>query len=469
MNVCTALPTILKLDDPILLHGSRLDRRLLAQAESKLTLRRVRRTSPIASVFVATNLHDIDSSRTSVTNTSQTKIGRGKRFGLKDSSLAPVPQSWKVKEHHSTFLQKDRMPSFTTAMKGLEEKSDMTNQKLDALDLSLNSRARLYPIHASLPLQANVDKQAIVLNERTISGRLKRTKTKTKATTRFLPYPSFCNLNARPRHQYLMPTVQTRHIGRKSSLETALFGSPSVLQPKQVAWFILIVAVDYRGLQDPVHDLGFWRNVLGDPALESEIIYFIELVGEEATPENINKNLTEMYHDSESLGKIGPSNLFVYLTGEGDEQNRMRLLDGKFISEDDIDRWLAELHKSCGYTRPIILALDICRVNADKPSARMHHGINLICSASPGEKAKAIRFQSNQPMPYSCFVLAFITASKSSSTSTNDDFKADIERRLKQLIGLMDSAPSKRISGESNDGPGPQVPDWSQANVSDHN
>ncbi|CAE6409489.1 unnamed protein product [Rhizoctonia solani] len=315
-----------------------------------------------------------------------------------------------------------------------------------------------------------MDEPASISKEYMISGRLKRIKT--KANSRFLPYPGLTNLNTRRRHRGLTPTtVEINHIGRKSSLETALFGDPRLLQPDQIVWFVLVVAVDYLGLQDPEHDLESWRTMVDDPALNSEIIYFFKLAGEEATPENIKKELAHLYHDSEALGNIGRPNLFVYLTGEGDDQNRMCLLGGKSVSEDDISRWLAELRTTYGYTRPIALVLDICRNNKDKPGVKVHYGIELICSASPGEQAEAIRFESDQAKPYSCFMLAFIAASTGSRASTSVGFKADLEHRLNQLIRLINSAPSKKIPDGSTgeDGPSSQAPDWSRANVSDPN
>jgi hypothetical protein len=313
-------------------------------------------------------------------------------------------------------------------------------------------------------LGLDTDEPAPASKECTIFGRLKRVKT--KLNSRFLPYPNLLHLSTQRRRGLTSAIPEPRHVGRKSSLETALFGDPQILQPDQIIWFVLVVAVDYLGLQDPEHDLEFWKTMLDDSILNSEIIYFIKLAGEEATPENIRKELAQMYHDSEALGKVGRPNLFVYLTGEGDDQNRMCLLGGKSVSEEEIDRWLTELRTECGYARPITLALDICRSNKDKPGTKMSHGIDLICSASPGEQAKAIRFESDQAKPYSCFILAFIAASVGSLASTSVNFKAEIEQHLNQLIALMNSAPSKRISDGDDDGVSSQTPDWSRGNVS---
>ncbi|KAJ1307805.1 hypothetical protein OPQ81_001888 [Rhizoctonia solani] len=142
----------------------------------------------------------------------------------------------------------------------------------------------------------------------------------------------------------------------------------------------------------------------------------------------------------------------------------MYLLGGEFLSAEDIDRWLWELRTSCGYTRPITLVLDICRINEDKPSTKMHRGVGLIYSSSLGEKAHALQFKSEQDTPYSSFMLAFVIASSASQASTNTDFVAAIEQHLNKLTELISLAAS--INGDED--PGPQQPDWSQADVSNN-
>ncbi|CAE7061150.1 unnamed protein product [Rhizoctonia solani] len=284
---------------------------------------------------------------------------------------------------------------------------------------------------------------------------LKRVKIRSK--DRFIPYSDI-----RRRHRgSTLGAVQARQSERKSPLEIALFGKLD-LQPDTIIWFILIVAVDDPGrdLQDPKHDLEFWRKMLNDPALDSEFIYFIELAGKDATPETIKDGFARLYRDSEALVTVGCPNLFVYLTGEGDaDQNRMHLLDGEFLSADDINLWLSELRISCRYTRPITIVLDICRTNKDIPSAKMHSGVELIYSSSPGEKAHALRFESERDTPYSSFMLALVITSFISLTSATE-FVATLEQWLKQLTELIRS----RASEKGDEDPGPQNPDWSQAN-----
>ncbi|KAG8703656.1 hypothetical protein FRC11_010557, partial [Ceratobasidium sp. 423] len=389
-------------------------------------------------------LSDINKLGASPANVSRTAANtrgrRGRQFASLDSSSfpTPIPPSWKMKEPSDVSSRKDWMPSLATAIKHLQEKTDTTG------------RERPRTCQAPLPPPANTN---------IASGRLKRVKIKAK---RFTPYPGFANSNVRPRDRGLIPgTVETR--GRKSPLATTLFGDPRFLQSDPIAWFILIVAVDYpdRDLQDPEHDLEFWKKMLDDPALESELIYLTELAGEQATPENIRKELAQLYHDSEELETLGRPNLFVYLTGQGDGQNRMHLLGGNFVSEGDIDQWLQEFRTIWGYTRPITLVLDICRTNKHKPSARIHHGVELICSSSPGEKALALRFKSEQDAPYSSFMLAFIVASSISPTSTGASFISVIEHRLEQFTQLIRLSASSKDPKATNDF-GPQRPDCSQ-------
>ncbi|CAE6445404.1 unnamed protein product [Rhizoctonia solani] len=387
---------------------------------------------------------------------------RGKQFASHDFSSSPTLPPWKIKEPHTVPLGKDRMPSLTTVIQGLqfEEKRGSMDQELNRPISSSVSRARLYPIQASPPLQANINDQPSP-NDPIVFGRLRRIKAKTK--DRFIPYPSLVSHGVRRRRRGLTPgTVETCHVKRKSSLEIALFGNPYLLQPDPITWFILIVAVDYHHLQDPEHDLEFWKKMLDDPALDSEMIYFAELTGKQATPENIKKELAQLYHDSGALVTVGRPNLFVYLTGEGDDQNRMHLLGGRSVSEEDIDQWLREFRATWGYTRPTTLVLDICRTNKHKPSARMHHGVELICSSSPGEKALALRFKSEQDTPYSSFMLAFVIASSISPTSTGPSFISAIEHRLQQFSNLVRLATSREDPGVSVD-LGPQQPDYSQA------
>ncbi|KAG8760686.1 hypothetical protein FRC11_015097 [Ceratobasidium sp. 423] len=440
------------------------------KAGDGFTSRRVGRTSAIVSgrqLSSSSDLSEPGASSSAVSEAPSSAHGqRGKRLALHGFSFSPTPPPWKVKEPYTTPFGKDQMPSLTTVIKGLqfEEKSGSMAQEPNRPISPPVSRARLYPIQAPPAPLANTNDQDS-RKDPIVFGRLKRIKDKTRG--RFIPYPSLATPSVRRRHRGLTPgTVEARHVERKSSLEITLFGNSHLLQPNPITWFILIVAVDYPGrdLQDPKHDLEFWKKMLDDPALDSEIIYFAELTGEQATPENIKTELAQLYHDSGALVTVGRPNLFVYLTGEGDDQNRMHLLGGKSVSEEDIDQWLQEFRATWGYTRPTTLVLDICRVNKHKPSARMHHGVELICSSSPGEKALALRFKSEQDTPYSSFTLAFVIASSVSPTSTGPSFVSAIEHRLQQFTQLRRLAASREGPGASADlVSGSQRPDWSQA------
>jgi hypothetical protein len=99
----------------------------------------------------------------------------------------------------------------------------------------------------------------------------------------------------------------------------------------------LIVGVNY-GPEDPEHDLEFWRKMLRDPELESEAIYLVTLAGNEATPENIENALSRLFRDSEALGISGRTRLFVYITGEGNDQNMMHLPNNEVLSKEDVNQ-----------------------------------------------------------------------------------------------------------------------------------
>ncbi|CAE6423638.1 unnamed protein product [Rhizoctonia solani] len=430
-----------------------------AKPDNGCTCRQVGRTAAIASGRL--NSPDPSSGQeVSPPNTPKTASNahgqRGRQFPSQGFSLSPTPPPWGVKEPCTIPFAKDWMPSLATMIQGLqfEEKSDtMDRQSNQPLSSSV---VRAHPVQAPPAPWSLANVSDLLLRDLIPPGRLKRVKIKAK--DRFIPYS-----NARRRHRGLTPgTVETHQVEKKNSLENTLFGNPHLLQQDTIVWFILIVAVDYPGrdLQDPEHDLEFWRKMLKDPALDSEIIYLIELAGSDATPENIRESLAQLYCDSEALVTVGRPKLFVYLTGEGDaDRNRMHLLDGEFLSEQDIDRWLWELRTSCGFTRPITLVLDICRTNKDVPSAKMRHGVGLIYSSSSGEKAHALQFKSEQDTPYSSFMLAFVIASSVSPTSTTAEFVEAVEQRLGQLTGLIKLAASRKCDED----PGPQHPDWSQA------
>jgi hypothetical protein len=139
----------------------------------------------------------------------------------------------------------------------------------------------------------------------------------------------------------------------------------------------------------------------------------------------------------------------------------MCLSNNNVLSEEDINQWIWDLRATWGYIRPITLVLDVCRTNKGIEPMKVHRGANLICSSSLGQKAPAIRFKSNQDMPYSSFMLAYLIASRTSLTRMNPQFLADIEYHLRQLTALTSLIASK-TGGEDL---GCQEPDWSRAVV----
>ncbi|KAH7341514.1 hypothetical protein B0J17DRAFT_646890 [Rhizoctonia solani] len=397
-------------------------------------------------------------------SSARSQRGRGKQLPSQGLSVCRTPPRapWEVKEAYTDPFGKDQMPSLSTALIGLqiEEKNDSKNwgpipifgSRANEALLSSIVKARLSPIQAPSPTDTN---------DHISLARPKRAKTKPKGRPIQVPHPGSVDSTHR-RHRGSTPSaVETLQVKRKSSLENTLFGNPHV-DPEPIVWFILIVAVDYpdHDVRDPKHDLDFWKKMLDDPALASENIRLVVLAGKDATPESIKESLTRLYRESEALGTGVFPNLFVYLTGEGDaDWNKMHLLGGQFVSEEDIDQWLRELHTAHGHAMPISLVIDICRMNKDKPSAKMHHGVGLIYSTSPGEKAHALQFKSEQEAPYSSFMLALVVASSDSPESTSAEFVAAVEQRLDQLTGFIRTFASKR--GDKD--PGHQQPDWSQA------
>ncbi|KAJ1307806.1 hypothetical protein OPQ81_001889 [Rhizoctonia solani] len=436
---------------------------LSTEPEDGPTRHRVGRTPTIA---ISYELSPADSkANLSPTSTPEivntTSIGRGKQFPSQDSnsSRPPTPTTlklWDVKEPYLPSSRRQiQMTSFVIG--GLEQNVNSGDQEHGPISYP-GSPIHSYPVQASLP-RAYFKNRGVSGNDSTS----KRAKVKTHHT----PYLHLISPNQRPnqcRHRDSMPNmVETRLVHKRSSLEVSLYGNPRLVRPGFVAWFILVVAVNGR-FPDPEHDLEFWKNMLNDPALESESIYFASLAGDEATRENIDKAITRLFHHSEALGIFDHSKLFVYLTGEGDGQNAMCLPKEEILSKKDINQLLWELRATWGYTRPITLVIDICRSDRYEQGIEFHHGIELISSCSAGQEAQAIRFQSDQDLPYSCFFLAMMIASFDSLASTSAYFKANVGLHLNELIDLMKSNPSKKASDENDKGPGPQKPDWSQVN-----
>ncbi|CAE6409478.1 unnamed protein product [Rhizoctonia solani] len=434
------------------------------------------RTSPVVSCCKPSFLHDLgeaESFNTSKagTNTS-TKIGRGRRFASHGPTLPKTPflisrNSWDIKEPFpasygrqvwmSTLAIEAKSDSFDPWV-GANQSSD-PDKHVPAIDswgpsdpvLSLGFPARRYPIRAS-PSQIKPRYQGN-------SGNAPSFK---QARLKYQLVPYLCLIEPKIKCRYQGSTsdaIKTRLSKKKTSLATLLHGDSHFLRPVFFAWFILIVGVD-DGLKDPEHDLDFWKKILGDPELKSEVIRLVTLAGNEATPKNIDKALAQLFHDSEALGIPGRTKLFVYITGEGNDQNMMCLPNKETLSKGNIDQWLQELRTTWGYSRPITLVLDICRANKDELYTNMHGGTEFIFSCSPGEKALALKF--DRDTPYSSFMLAFVIASPISSRSSDAKFVAAVEQRLEQLTEVGRQAAS-RWGGEL---PGSQRPDWTQCSVS---
>ncbi|CAE6445388.1 unnamed protein product [Rhizoctonia solani] len=370
---------------------------------------------------------------------STIQAGRGRQHALQDSNLPQlsIPASWDVKEPcpASDGRRIWMLP--------------LTIGENDSIDQELNGRSS-----SDFPMVHYLVQAPRALRNRPLSddtSGLKQT-----------PYLCLTSANLHHQHRGSTNAVEACFSEKRLPLETSLYGDARFLQPVPIVWFILVVAVN-GDCQDPEHDLEFWRKILNDPALDCESIHFITLLGEEATLESIEKCITQLFHDSKDLGIYDRTKLFVYLTGEGDSQNRMCLPNKQFLSKKDINWWVWELRATWRYTRPITLVLDICRRDSHEPGISLHRRMELISSCSAGQEAQAIRFESEQDVPYSCFFLAFLVAPFDCPASTVASFKTNIERRLDQLVELIQCKHSRNTPEANNERPGPQVPDWSQA------
>ncbi|CAE6460270.1 unnamed protein product [Rhizoctonia solani] len=364
--------------------------------------------------------------------------GRGKQVASQGPNSSPpsTPTVWDMKEPYPTSDGR-RLWMSPLAIEDWTERSPVNQEHFPTIR---------HPVQASFPLRAN----------------LRDWESNNPPTPKLVcrtPYLCLANSSLQRPHRGSTLSISETRLDRKSpSLEVSLYGNPRLFRPGLIVWFILVVAVNGQ-LQDPEHDLEFWKKMLNDPALKSEAIYFISLVGEGATREHIREGIAQLFHDSEALGVPDRVKLFVYLTGEGNDQNSMCLLNEEGLSKREINQWMWELRATWGYTRSITLVLDICRRNGHEQEPSSYCGIEFISSCSTGQKAQAIRFESDQDMPYSCFFLALVVASLDSSMSTNASFETNIGWRLSQLVGLIKS---KQASEKNNEGPGLQEPDWSK-------
>ncbi|CAE7061171.1 unnamed protein product [Rhizoctonia solani] len=410
-----------------------------AEPKDQPTYHRSGRTPAVA---IGCNLNlsdglDIPETPVGVNGTiSTTRVGRGRQFASQSSNSSPTPTSelfvaWDLKEARPSDGRQIWVSPFA-----IEDRTE-ENSPVDQEHFPMVR----YPVQAP---QANSRNR---LKHLPISKRVRRT-----------PYLCITNPNLQhPSRGSMLNIVAARFDRQKPSLTVSLYGNPRPLRPSFVVWFILVIGVN-GSVEDPEHDLDFWKKMLSDPELKSEAIYFVRLTGEDATRKNIEKEITRLFHRSEALGEPNSAKLFVYLTGEGDHQNRMCLPNEDCLSKRDIVEWLWKLRATWGYNRPVTLVLDICRSDGNERGTTLYRGIELISSCSVGQEAQAIRFESDQDMPYSCFFLALMVASLDSPT-TSVSLKTDIGRRLSQLVGLIRIQVSEKSSG----GPGPQEPDWSQA------
>ncbi|KAF8674155.1 hypothetical protein RHS04_07403 [Rhizoctonia solani] len=418
------------------------------------------RTSAIVSCCELSLPHDPDKAEAhhpSAPETSaSTNIQRGKKFASQGPSSQSRPtlvtsqNPWDIKEPYYTSYKRQVwmsplvMEDVTT--KDQEEKG-FTGGESGNHTLSSGSSTSRYPVRLSPPRVKSKNQKGAFES----APGLQHVKSK----RRLIPYLNLKDPGIKNRCRNSIPNIPTND---KPPLTTSLYGKSCFRRSTFIVWFILLVGVDDESndseFKDPEHDLEFWRKVLEDPDLESEFIRFAILAGSEATLQNIEKALDQLFHDSGALGIPGRTRIFVYFTGEGSGQNTMRLQNNLFLSKKDIDQWLWQLRATWGYSQTITLVFDICRVNKDEPFISMHDGVELICSCSPGQKAPALKFA--EDTLYSSFMLAFLIASTVSSRSSIHKLKKDIEQRVVQMTEVGEMAALR----QKIEPPGPQTPDW---------
>ncbi|CCO34684.1 hypothetical protein BN14_08790 [Rhizoctonia solani AG-1 IB] len=150
------------------------------------------------------------------------------------------------------------------------------------------------------------------------------------------------------------------------------------------------------------------------------------------------------------------SNLFIYLTGEGDGKGGMTLLDGTSIDRAYIDLCLRELEENHqgGLAQTPVVQFDMCRYGVDPGRSiavlgMTNKGIDAFYSCSAGEGALAMEFSPETLL--SAYSLAFIMAScdlaRSSSNSPHESTTADLDTlkkaiqwRLHQLTNVVNLA-----------------------------
>ncbi|QRW16436.1 ICE-like protease (caspase) p20 domain protein [Rhizoctonia solani] len=238
--------------------------------------------------------------------------------------------------------------------------------------------------------------------------------------------------------------------------------------PPAYSLLILVVAVAYGGLKDPQCDADILNLIFKDH--HSEYTYFDSISGENATFDAIEDAIGKLYREAT---KSSESKVLILLTGEGDEHNCMCLMDGKYITDRDLRRWMWKLQIDCyPKNRTVTIILDYCRT--DKQTlVGSHTGVEFICSCSPGQRSAGLEFPNRKDIPRSCFLLALMMASHEPGRN-GSDLVGSIDYELGRLSRLLEFT-HKRIheigrcepclKGEPCPMPlpRPQHPDWQRS------
>ncbi|KDN48687.1 hypothetical protein RSAG8_02674, partial [Rhizoctonia solani AG-8 WAC10335] len=177
-------------------------------------------------------------------------------------------------------------------------------------------------------------------------------------------------------------------LGRRPLLHSLLGHGPTLS--------IFAVAGD-----DAERDLKALHHALMRPYSAS--VRFVSL-SRELTLDNIEAEIKKLYDECEG---VPDTHLFIYLTGHGNQHNRMIVSKSKSISE----TYLFELLS--GPTIPVTVLFDICR-KGRVPSAIPPKGISLIWTSSVGETAGACRVPDSNS-PDSCFLIALMISARTAS------------------------------------------------------
>lgn len=215
-------------------------------------------------------------------------------------------------------------------------------------------------------------------------------------------------------------------------LKSALYAGSTVLALSlPVQCFVLFIAVNIDR-EDSELNLRCFEEMLKQSTSESTSLYFESLAGPDATREKIKAKLALLYLRA---GCVADDSLvLVFLTGTGDETNKMRLLNDEVVNEENIRDWVSDVRTRSGLTnvQTVPIIFDICRENENVPSANMYQIVDLMWSCSLGQRAHAIGFAPD--VPNSCFLLALFWAAYDVSDSVFPDFEKTFRFRLGQLV-----------------------------------